>query len=140
MRSKAIAARRQPDPRDKEEARSLGTALLMLRRSRGMTPRAVWETSGVSRANLSRYELGRSVPRLSTLRRIVEAIGVSMGDLYRAQYQAQVREELTGKDEAARPDRAAAVRLAQECGKAVAHCCLAFMELQAGGWRLPPTE
>jgi transcriptional regulator with XRE-family HTH domain len=120
--------------RDIEEARSLGTAILMLRRARGLTPRAIWEASGIGRGNLSRYELGRSVPRLSTLRRIVEAMGVSMGDLYRAQYQAQVREELTGKDGAAQPDRAAAVRLAQECGKAVAHCCLAFMELQAGGW------
>jgi hypothetical protein len=30
--------------------------------------------------------------------------------------------------------RKAALRLAQEAGKAVAHCCLAFMELQAGGW------
>ncbi len=33
--------------------------------------------------------------------------------------------------------RQAAPRLAQEAGKAVAHCCLAFMEIQAGGWRLP---
>jgi hypothetical protein len=30
--------------------------------------------------------------------------------------------------------RKAALPLAQECGRAVAHCCLAFMELQAGGW------
>jgi transcriptional regulator with XRE-family HTH domain len=133
-------SRRPPDPRDKEEARSLGTALLMLRRARGMTHGAIWEATGISRSNLSRYELGRAVPRPSTMRRIVEAMGVSMGDFYRAQYQAQVREELMGKDGAAQPDRAAAVRLAQECGKAVAHCCLAFMELQAGGWRLPPTE
>ncbi|HXO43298.1 MAG TPA: hypothetical protein VN999_17740 [Thermoanaerobaculia bacterium] len=34
--------------------------------------------------------------------------------------------------------RHAAVELAQEVGKAVAHVALAFMELQAGGWRLPP--
>jgi hypothetical protein len=33
--------------------------------------------------------------------------------------------------------RQAALRLAQEAGKAVAHCCLAFMEIQAGGWPLP---
>jgi hypothetical protein len=36
--------------------------------------------------------------------------------------------------------RRAALELAQEVGKAVAHVALAFMELQAGGWRLPPTE
>jgi hypothetical protein len=34
----------------------------------------------------------------------------------------------------ARIPRTRALRLAQEAGKAVAHCCLAFMELQAGGW------
>jgi hypothetical protein len=37
--------------------------------------------------------------------------------------------------------RRAAVELAQEVGRSVAHVALAFMELQAGGWRrLPPTE
>ena len=33
--------------------------------------------------------------------------------------------------------RQAALRLAQEAGKAVAHCCLAFMEVAVGGWPLP---
>ena len=36
--------------------------------------------------------------------------------------------------------RVAALKLAQEVGKAFAHLTLAFMELKAGGWRLPPPE
>jgi hypothetical protein len=69
-------------------------------------------------------------------------MGATMEDLYRAQ---QSSAEVTGKveDGTLPPDTRttppptishhhATVRLAQECGKAVAHCCLAFMELQAG--------
>jgi transcriptional regulator with XRE-family HTH domain len=137
---------------DKEQVRSVGLALLMLRSNCGMTQRAICEASGVTRSNLSRYESCRAMPRLDTLRRIVAAMGSTMEDLYRAQV---VREEFTEggaarrevahlggasaeprpRHRAPRPGHAAAVRLAQECGKAVAHCCLAFMELQAGGWR-----
>jgi hypothetical protein len=36
--------------------------------------------------------------------------------------------------------RAAALKLAQEVGRAFAHVTLAFLELKAGGWRLPPPE
>jgi hypothetical protein len=36
--------------------------------------------------------------------------------------------------------RAAALKLAQEVGKAFAHVTLALMDLKAGGWRLPPAE
>jgi transcriptional regulator with XRE-family HTH domain len=125
-------------PADAEEARSMGLAILTLRRARGMTQRAIVEASGISHSNLSRYERGLAVPRLSTLRRVVAAMGLSMGDLYQAQYQSQVREELAEGERSGQPGRAVAVRLAQECGKAVAHCCLAFMELQAGGWPQAP--
>jgi hypothetical protein len=67
-----------------------------------------------------------------------------MADLYRAQQTAgecggKVEDGTLPPDTRATPQPApttshqAAVRLAQECGKAVAHCCLAFMELQAAG-------
>jgi transcriptional regulator with XRE-family HTH domain len=131
------AAVRSPNVK---EARSLGTALLVLRRAAGLSQRAIHDATGISKSNLSKYETGLLVPRLATLGRIMDALGLTMGDLYRAQQRAQVREELADKGDAAWPGRAAAVHLAQECGKAVAHCVLAFMELQAGGWPQAPTR
>src|SRR5262249_14932149 len=98
------------------------------------------EASGQPVVALNRYEDGDSLPRTETLRRIVEATGATMMDLYRAQQRSI---DHGGKDGTLPPDtrtpppaapHKAAVRLAQECGKAVAHCCLAFLELQVGGW------
>jgi hypothetical protein len=66
-----------------------------------------------------------------------------MADLYHAQQSTAhlVGGEAAEEDGTLPPDTRAplvarkdALRLAQEAGKAVAHCCLAFMELQAGGW------
>jgi transcriptional regulator with XRE-family HTH domain len=100
-------------PEDVEEARSLGTALMTLRRAAGMMQRAIHDATGISKSNFSKYETGQLVPRLATLGRIVGALGLTMGDLYRAQHRAQVREELAGKGDAAWPGRAVAVHLAQ---------------------------
>jgi hypothetical protein len=69
-------------------------------------------------------------------------MGATMLDLYRAQQSAGDRggriEGGTLSPDTRMPPPAtphkAAVRLAQECGKAVAHCCLALLELQAYGW------
>jgi transcriptional regulator with XRE-family HTH domain len=105
-----------------------------------MTLRQLAAESGVNLTSICRYEHGELQPRARNLRRIVEALGLTMADLYRAQRQS---EEL-GQDGTLPPDtrnppaeapvgtHKAALRLAQECGKAVAHCCLAFMELQSG--------
>lgn len=93
-------------------------------------------------AALNRYEQGQSLPRTESLRRVVEAMGATMLDLYRAQQGAsdnggRIEDGTLPPDTRTpppTPPHEAAVRLAQECGKAVAHCALAFMELQAGGW------
>jgi transcriptional regulator with XRE-family HTH domain len=139
--------------RDREEAQMVGLAILRLRRGAGMTLRQLAAAAAPSTvASLSRYEQGRSLPNAAPLRRIVAAMGATMEDLYRAQ---QTAGEVAGRveDGALPPDtrtppaattttthHQAAVRLAQECGKAVAHCCLAFMELQAGAWPGGPGE
>lgn len=128
-----------------EEAHTVGLALLMLRRDAGMTLAQLSEASGSTPSNLSRYELGRQMPRLDTLHRIVAGLGLTMPDLYRAQqtvtHLPQEAEDGTLPPDTRTPQagmsRQAALRLAQEAGKAVAHCCLAFMEIQAGGWHLP---
>ena len=89
------------------------------------------------------------MPRLDTLRRIVAALDLTMADLLCAQQTVMRLPDGSASDEDGTlpPDtrgplpqagmsRQAALHLAQEAGKAVAHCCLAFMEIQAGGWRL----
>jgi transcriptional regulator with XRE-family HTH domain len=128
-----------------EETHTVGLALLMLRRDAGMTLAQLSEASGSTPSNLSRYEVGRQMPRLDTLHRIVAGLGLTMADLYRAQQTVTHLPE-KAEDGTLPPDtrtpqagasRQTALRLAQEAGKAGAHCCLAFMEIQAGGWRLP---
>lgn len=126
-----------------EETRAVGLALLMLRRDAGMTLCQLSAASGATASNLSRYEQGHTMPRLDTLRRVVAALGLTMPDLYRTQQTVTHLPDGKAEDGTLPPDtrapqagtgRLAAVRLAQEAGRAVAHCCLAFMELQAGGW------
>lgn len=136
--------RRRPSPRSKEDAGTVARALLRLRRESGMTLRQLSAAAHCSVATLDRYEQGASNPRVRVLKRLVEAMGLSMADLYRAQRRGENEEgdalDGTLPPDTRKPDSAmrasnaptAALRLAQECGKAVAHCCLAFMELQSG--------
>jgi transcriptional regulator with XRE-family HTH domain len=113
----------------------------------GMTLHQLSDASGSTPSSLSRYGQGRQMPRLDTLHRIVAGLGLTMPDLYRAQQtvthlpekaeDGTLPPDTRAPQPQARMGRQAALRLAQEAGKAVAHCCLAFMEIQAGGWRLP---
>ncbi|HLW80218.1 MAG TPA: helix-turn-helix transcriptional regulator [Terriglobia bacterium] len=135
--------------RNADEAQTVGLAILRLRRGAGMTLRQLAAAAApCTVASLTRYEQGRSLPRVAILWRIVAAMGATMVDLYRAQ---QAASEAGGKveDGTLPPDtrttlapppttsHQATVQLAQECGKAVAHCCLAFMEMGARDWQQP---
>ena len=119
-----------------EEARSIGRALYLLRQSRGLTPVELSTAAGVTAATIHRYERGCcNSPRHKTIKSLMDALGLPVPLLY--QTQQLVDEVVMGTSPAdGRPQicRQDALRLAQEVGKAVAHCCLAFMELQAGGW------
>ncbi|HLX10538.1 MAG TPA: helix-turn-helix transcriptional regulator [Thermoanaerobaculia bacterium] len=136
--------------RNTDEAQTVGLAILRLRRGAGMTLRQLAAAAAPTTvASLSRYEQGHSLPRVAILQRIVAAMGSTMADLYRAQHGAgecgtNVEDGTLPPDtRTAQPppsSHRAAVRLAQECGKAVAHCCLAFMELQAGGQSSGPGD
>jgi transcriptional regulator with XRE-family HTH domain len=126
-----------------EDARLIGLALRRLRWNACLTLAQLSAASGSTASNLSRYEQGHQMPRVDTLHRIVAGLDLTMADLYRAQESVaclpggEAGEEggtLPPDTRAPQITRQAAVRLAQEAGKAVAHCCLAFMELQAGGW------
>jgi transcriptional regulator with XRE-family HTH domain len=127
-----------------EGAKSLGIALTALRRSRGLNMIQLSQACGSTRSSLSRYELGKQVPREDTLRPIMQAIGLPTATLFAMQRhverlsQGRRSKEGDPDDDGTLPDarqrlsRHHAMKLAQEAGKAVAHCCLAFMELQAG--------
>jgi transcriptional regulator with XRE-family HTH domain len=124
---------------------TLGPALQTLRTLRGLTLRDLASTSGSTSSNLSRYERGKGCPKHTTVLRILKALDLPYSALLRAQALVTDPSGVDDGPELALPARVppaaarrAAVELAQEVGKAVAHVALAFMELQAGGWRLPP--
>jgi transcriptional regulator with XRE-family HTH domain len=127
-----------------------GRALAVLRLSRGFTRLQLAQAARVTPSNLSSYERGLSVPQQATLDRLLDAMGLPPESIEHAKTFAVYP---LGKDGTLPPDvraperapetdrsRAAALKLAQEVGKAFAHVTLAFLELKAGGWRLPPTE
>src|SRR5204862_6450082 len=60
----------------------VGERLRELRRSRRCTLKTVAERSGLSESFLSQVERGRSSASIASLRRIAEALGVSIADLF----------------------------------------------------------
>jgi transcriptional regulator with XRE-family HTH domain len=138
----------KPTTDEDENARqALGFTLMLFRRSRSLTIHQLCALSAVSPASLSRYETGHTAPKHEDLVRLMRALKIPMSALDRAQElvaEAMCKPHRCAEDdcdEAAESpgpppevQRKAALRLAQEAGKAVAHCCLAFLELQAGGW------
>lgn len=136
--------RRKRTEEEIQEAKLLGQALAALRMARGMTQAQVAKGAGLTSQQVCKVERGTTDPRQSLLKRILGGMGVSFAALLRAQGlvvdpMGEVADpmdapEFRSSEEAHR----AAVRLAQEAGRAVAHCCLAFMELQAGGWPQAP--
>jgi len=125
-----------------EEAKLLGKALAALRVSRGMTQAQVAEGARLTPQRICGAERGCHYPRHVTLKRILSGMGVTFAALHRAQELVEnplgeVAEPIDAPDFTPEEAHQAAVRLAQEAGKAVAHCCLSFMEMGARGWRLP---
>ena len=62
----------------------VGPALRRLRQLRGMTQTQIAERCGCSKAMLSSYERGRSLPRLPTLFRVLDGMGWRVLDFGRA--------------------------------------------------------
>jgi transcriptional regulator with XRE-family HTH domain len=60
----------------------VGERLRALRRARRATLRTVAERSGLSESFLSQVERGRSSASIESLRRVADALGVSMADLF----------------------------------------------------------
>ena len=124
-----------------EEAKLLGQALAALRVSRGMTQRQVAELAGLTPQRICKVERGHFYPRHGNLKRMLAGMGVTFAALHRAQElvvdpMGEDAEPIDAPDFTPEEAHQAAVRLAQEAGKAVAHCCLSFMEMGSRGWRL----
>lgn len=60
-------------------------ALTILRIARGWTQDDLARATGVANSSISEYERGRKVPELSTLRRLLDAMGYPLGAIDRTQ-------------------------------------------------------
>jgi transcriptional regulator with XRE-family HTH domain len=134
-------------PATEQEMKAWGLALVVLRRARGLSCTAVATAAEVTPSNLSRYENGRGIPRFGTLRHILAALDVSPDSFFRSLSHVKLAiagealdaEEADAEDGTLPPDerpeenRANALRLAQEVGKAFAHLTLTLLDLRASG-------
>lgn len=59
----------------------IGEQVKEWREARGLSQRALAERAGVGYVLVARLELGQTDPRLSTLRRLAEALNVTVGGL-----------------------------------------------------------
>jgi len=60
---------------------SFSDHLLAWRRSKGLTQAALARASRIPQPNIAAFESGRLDPKLSTLRRLAHALGISLGSL-----------------------------------------------------------
>ena len=67
--------------RPKSSPRSFAMRVKQTRERRGMTQETLAKKAGVSRAYLSRLEMGRHDPPLSRLRKLAKALGVPVTEL-----------------------------------------------------------
>ena len=61
--------------------RAIGEQVKGWREARGLRQRALADRAGVGQVLVARLELGQTDPRLSTLRRLAEALNVTVGEL-----------------------------------------------------------
>jgi transcriptional regulator with XRE-family HTH domain len=61
--------------------RAIAETLKQWRAVRGLSQRALAERAGVGYVLIARLELGQTDPRLSTLRRLAEALKIAVGEL-----------------------------------------------------------
>jgi transcriptional regulator with XRE-family HTH domain len=99
---------------------SLGTWIMQIRNQKGMSQRQLSERSGIAGSYLSRIENRHLEPRPKTLRKIAEALGVPVSDLFQE-----------------RPSEAASLRCAiTASGK----CVMDLLRASRGKSPLPGTE
>jgi transcriptional regulator with XRE-family HTH domain len=62
--------------------RNLGKALALLRDLRGKNQAQIARAAGMGKSQLSKYESGKELPRLDSLERLLDALGVSAQDFF----------------------------------------------------------
>ncbi len=62
--------------------RSISEMVRAWREARGISQRALAERAGIGYVIIARLELGQTDPRLSTLTKLAEAMGVSVPELF----------------------------------------------------------
>lgn len=55
--------------------------LAQVRKAKGWTQEQLSAVSGVNRVTIARYECGMSVPKLSTIERLADALGVPIDEI-----------------------------------------------------------
>jgi len=58
-----------------------GEKIRKLRKEKGLTQKRLGELCGINEANIRKYELGNQNPKLSTIRKIADALNASLDDL-----------------------------------------------------------
>jgi transcriptional regulator with XRE-family HTH domain len=61
---------------------NLGVAISVLRERKGENQRQLAEAAGVGKSQLSKYESGQELPRLDSLARLLEALGVGYDSFF----------------------------------------------------------
>src|ERR1700730_18119336 len=133
---KSLKKGRDEHMKSEELRKSFGLGLMVLRRQHGLTVVDVSRQTGLSRQHLSSYERGKSMPTIESLQKLSNALGVPIGNFYQAQLQierigngTEGEQEESGDGTSPPHSREpvpaithkAALKLAQEVGKAVAH-------------------
>jgi transcriptional regulator with XRE-family HTH domain len=75
----------------------LGPALRLLRERRFWKQKELARRAGVTRSRMSAYELGRRLPSLRTLHRLLQALGVDLRHLHAALHAIQEQQERSHK-------------------------------------------
>lgn len=60
---------------------SVGENIRRLRKERGLTQKRLGELSNINEVQIRQYELGKANPKLITMRKIADALGVYIADL-----------------------------------------------------------
>jgi transcriptional regulator with XRE-family HTH domain len=72
------------DTQATRQKQTLGRELKKARIDRGWSQRQLYEAAGISRKYLSQLECGHVDPRISIMRALADALGVSLEQLYPA--------------------------------------------------------
>ena len=99
VRFKDWKAKKLQDPLFKEEAKKyeLAYRVAQLRVKRGLTQSELAKIMGTKQSSIARFESGDTQPRISFLRRVVEALGGSLDIQIIDHEEAAVNEEVKDK-------------------------------------------